>query len=85
MREKGDKKQGRGREEARQRAGLARGARKEVEEARVCTLLRGLPLLGLGEEKNKGPSLIDGPLEIKSWRCSTFPRKNAQYHRRWRA
>ena len=36
-------------------------------------------------QKNNGPSYEDGPLEIKSWRCSTFPRKNAQYHRRWRA
>ncbi len=36
-------------------------------------------------QKTKGRPVQDGPLEIKSWRCSTFPRKNAQYHRRWRA
>ena len=36
-------------------------------------------------QKTKGRPGQDGPLEIKSWRCSTFPRKNAQYHRRWRA
>lgn len=35
--------------------------------------------------KTKGRPGQDGPLEIMSWRCSTFPRKNAQYHRRWRA
>ena len=35
--------------------------------------------------KTKGLPGMEGPLEIKSWRCSTFPRKNAQYHRRWRA
>ena len=52
------------------------------------------PSLGLGEGwsavrmssgKTKGRPIQDGPLEIKSWRCSTFPRKSAQYHRRWRA
>ena len=49
--------------------GLGRGGRDEDE-------LRA---------KTKGRPGQDGPLEIKSWRCSTFPRKNAQYHRRWRA
>ena len=51
----------------------------------------GLGLFGGGRDedelraKTKGRPVQDGPLEIKSWRCSTFPRKNAQYHRRWRA
>ena len=49
--------------------GLGRGGRDEDE-------LRA---------KTKGRPGQDDPLEIKSWRCSTFPRKNAQYHRRWRA
>ena len=42
--------------------------------------------LGLGRiQKQRAFLVLEGPLEIKSWRCSTFPRKNAQYHRRWRA
>ena len=41
---------------------------------------------GLPSGKTKAlPCDTEGLLEIKSWRCSTFPRKSAQYHRRWRA
>ena len=41
---------------------------------------------GLPSDKTKAlPCETEGLLEIKSWRCSTFPRKSAQYHRRWRA
>ncbi len=41
---------------------------------------------GLPSGKTKAlPCETEGLLEIKSWRCSTFPRKSAQYHRRWRA
>ena len=72
------------------KAGGKPGRREgEAEEKREEGGLRDWGLRrGCGsacKTKNNGPSYEDGPLEIKSWRCSTFPRKNAQYHRRWRA
>ena len=72
----------------KKREGSRGGGRARLRgKGRGGLLSRGLRR-GCGsacKTKNNGPSYEDGPLEIKSWRCSTFPRKNAQYHRRWRA
>ena len=83
-----------GREELRVGAGKKREGSRGGGRARLMREREGEDCL-IGDcggdagvparQKNNGPSYEDGPLEIKSWRCSTFPRKNAQYHRRWRA
>ena len=61
------------------------GEKEQEGLAPSLGLGEGWPVMGMGFGQNKGPSWIGRPFEIKSWRCSTFPRKSAQYHRRWRA
>ena len=64
-----------------------RGEREKQHEGLVSSLGlgEGWSAVRMSSGKTKGRPIQDGPLEIKSWRCSTFPRKSAQYHRRWRA